>query len=106
MAISPIEFNATISRTQDFTTIKHNEDQKGMINQSNFQTQMDKETKQHLKQVRNANNADKKQDNTDAKEKGNGQYFGDGGRNRKRNMPPSVGDKVTGKKSGGFDISI
>lgn len=106
MALGPIEFNATISRVQDMTMIKHNEDQKGMINQSNFQTQMDKETKQQMKQVRNANNADKKQDNTDAKEKGNAEYFGDGGRNRKRNPDVPVQGTINRKESGRFDISI
>lgn len=106
MAIGPIEFNATITRTQDFTTLKQNEDQKGVLQQSSFQTQMEKETKLQLSQVRNANNADKKQDKTDAKEKGNGHYSGDGGKNRKRNETASNGKNTLRSGTSSFDISI
>lgn len=106
MAISPIEFNATITRTQDFTTLKQNEDQKGVLQQSNFQTQMEKETKLQLSQVRTANNAEKKQDQTDAKEKGKGQYFGDGGKNRKKDETTSKAQGTIRSGGSSFDISI
>lgn len=105
MAISPIEFQGVITRTQDITTIQHNEDQKGMVNQSNFQMQMDKTVEQHLTQVRNADNADPKQDRTDAKEKGNAEYMGDGGKRRKK-KPASSDGVVIRKGENHFDISI
>lgn len=105
MAIGPIEMTGAVTRAQDYTQLKHNEDQKGMVNQSNFQTQMEKEMKHHLSQVRNANNADKKQDNTDAKNKGNGQYFGDGGKNRKKNAESET-NRMVSKSESRFDISI
>ena len=89
MAISPIEFHGTISRAQDMTTMKHNEDHKGMVNQSNFQMKMDKQLEHQMSRVRDSDNADKKKDQTDAKEKGNGHYSGDGGKNRRQNQTVS-----------------
>lgn len=105
MAISPIEFQGVITRTQDVTMIQHNEDQKGMVNQSNFQMQMDKSVEHHLNQVRSADNADPKQDRSDAREKSNAEYAGDGGRRRKKN-PVSADGVVIRKGENHFDISI
>lgn len=42
MSISRIELQGTITRAQDYTAIKHNEDNKGIVDQSNFQTQFHK----------------------------------------------------------------
>ena len=39
MSISRIEIQGQVARTQDFTTIKHNEDNKTMVDQTNFQRQ-------------------------------------------------------------------
>ena len=49
MSINRIELQGTITRAQDYTTIKHNQDNKGMVDQSNFQAQFHKtvEIKQH-----------------------------------------------------------
>ena len=62
MAISPIMYNATVQRTQDYTTMKQNEDNKGMVDQSNFMNKMEKEVKLQLSNVRSADNAEKKSD--------------------------------------------
>ena len=43
MAIGPIEMNGIISRTQDYSTIKQNEDNKGLVQQQAFQTHFEKE---------------------------------------------------------------
>ena len=106
MAINPIEFHGTITRAQDMTTMKHNEDQEGVLHQSNFQVKMEKQVEHQLSMVRNSDNADKKKDQTDAKEKGNGHYAGDGGKNRRRNPEISEKDKVLRKGESHFDISI
>ena len=39
MTISRVELQGQVTRAQDFTNIKQNEDHKGMIDQSNFQSQ-------------------------------------------------------------------
>ena len=106
MAITPIMFNATVQRTQDFTTMKQNEDNKGVVDQGNFQMKMEKEFKLQLSNVRNADNADKKGDNSDAKEKGNGTYAGDGGRKRPLQKEAKAKDRVLKKEGGHFDMSV
>ena len=40
MAIGFVEMQGQITRAQDFTTVKHNEDTKGLVDQSNFGHQM------------------------------------------------------------------
>lgn len=105
MAISPILFNATVQRAQDVTTVKQNEDNKGMVDQGNFQTQMQKEADNRLKQVHHPEDTQKKEKSTDANSKGGGMYSGDGGRNRKKKDAKET-EKVVVKGSSSFDVSI
>lgn len=102
MAIGAIEFT-TISRAQDFSTIKQNEDNKVMVDQSNFSTQMQKTTEQQTRQVRSSDEAQWHQQRPDAKEKGNGHYEGDGGRKRKKQQTV---ERMIIKQQGGFDMKI
>ena len=37
MTISRVELQGQVTRAQDFTTIKQNEDNKGVVDQTNFQ---------------------------------------------------------------------
>lgn len=104
MAISPLVTHGTIARTQDFTTIKHNEDQKGLIDQSNFQQQFRKEVNDRPHQVNRQDNADFYNRNFDAKDKGDNQYYGDGGKNRKRQQEEP--GKVIIKGQNSFDMKI
>ena len=83
MAFGSIELT-TISRAQDYTTIKHNEDNKGIVDQSNFQTQFHKAVENKATQVHKGDDTEKGNTKYDAKEKGNGSYAGDGGRRRKK----------------------
>lgn len=105
MAIGPIEMQGTIARTQDYTTIKYNEDNKSNVNQTHFQQQFTKEVKQQTKQVHDSQNADRQDKRFDAKDKGNGQYSGDGGRKRKEEQIPESG-RVVLKGRSSFDIKI
>lgn len=105
MAISPVLFNATVQRAQDVTTMKQNEDNKGMVDQGNFHTQFQKEAGHRLKQVNHPDDTQKKESSADAKEKGNGTYFGDGGGKRKKKEEKEAG-KVVLKGSNHFDVSI
>lgn len=104
MAISPLVTQGTIARAQDFTTIKHNENQKGLIDQSNFQQQFKKEVNERPNQVNRQDNADFHNRKFDAKDKGDNQYSGDGGKNR-RKQEEELG-KVVIKGRGSFDMKI
>lgn len=84
MAIGFVEMQGQITRAQDFTTIKHNEDTKGLVDQSNFGQQMTKQVERQMQRVNQGEQTRSRQKKFDAKEKGDNEYHGDGGRGRKR----------------------
>lgn len=103
MTISRVEIQGQVTRAQDFTTIKHNEDNKGMVDQSNFQRQFDQTVENKIRQVHQGDRTENQGKKYDAKEKGNGSYSGDGGRKRKKSGEDG---KVILKSQGGFDMKI
>lgn len=106
MAFGSIEFT-TISRAQDYSSIKHNEDNKGMVDQTNFSSQVQKNVEQLVREVKSGDNTQWHEKKPDAKEKGNGKYTGDGGKKRKQQkQPQQVQDKMVVKGGGGFDLKI
>lgn len=105
MTISRVELQGQVTRAQDFTTIKHNEDNKVTVNQTNIQRQFDQNVDNRLRQVNQSDQAENRQKRFDAKEKGNGTYSGDGGRKRKKEEKEEDG-KVVLKGRGGFDMKI
>lgn len=105
MAISRVEIQGQVTRAQDFTTIKHQEDHKGLVDQSNFQHQSEQKVEQRLHQVNRGEQTENRQKRFDAKDKGSNAYYGDGGQNRRK---PDVGEdgKVLVKGRSSFDIKI
>jgi hypothetical protein len=101
MPVGPIE----IIRAQEATQIKHMDAQRAQHAQeqlsTNFQNMIRKEQTKP--------NQTAKSENTeyryDAKEKGNSQYSGSGGKSKKKEEKPSSEPK-NGAKSGGIDILI
>ena len=107
MSISRIELQGQISRANDYTTIKHNEDNKAVVDQNNFQNQFNKTIHNKLQQVRHGDNADQEKKRFDAKDKGKNQYAGDGGKQRKKHSDKNdPGEKVILKGIGSFDMKI
>lgn len=104
MAVGPIELNGTIARTQDYSQIKHHEDQKGVLDQNNFLNQFSKEIKERPHQVNHADNADFHERKFDAKEKGRNEYSGDGGESRKKQKAKD--GQVVLKERKSFDVKI
>lgn len=103
MTISRVEFQGQVTRAQDFTTIKHNEDSKVMVDQNNFQRQFDQTVENRARQVQQGDEAENRGKRFDAKEKGNGSYAGDGGRNRKKEEKDG---RVVLKGQNNFDMKI
>lgn len=101
MAINPINI-VTMARTQDFTAIKHNEDNKAAMMQLTTTQQEDKAQKLRAGQVLQKEEVNWQQKKFDAKEKGDNEYGGDGG--KKRSLKQK--DKVVKKGQQGFDIKI
>lgn len=94
-----------ITRAQDFTSIKHNEDAKGLVDQANFGQQMTRQVERQVNRVNQGDQPDYHEGNTDAKEKGSNEYSGDGGRKRKR-LEENPDGKVLMKKADGFDFFV
>lgn len=81
MTIRPVDFNGMIQRTDDVAQLKHQEDAKPIQHQQNIQVQVDKREDTLAHHVSDANETAK----TNSESEGSGnQYFGDGGRFRKR----------------------
>lgn len=101
MAINPIDL-ASVTRSQDYTIIKHNEDHRAADQQSVLTVQSEKETEHKQTEVVRADQSEWHEKGFDAKEKGSNEYRGDGGKRRKKEKHEQV--IVNGHKS--FDIKI
>ncbi len=84
MAIGPIEMQGQILRTQDFSHIKQQDDQRPEINQTLLQQQMAKTETRQMTRVNSRTDIENQMKNFDAKEKGSNEYHGDGGRKRRQ----------------------
>ena len=102
MAFGAIELT-TISRAQDYSPIKQNEDNKGFMDQSNIGQHIQKDIQQRAREVRTGDNSDWHNRRFDAKDKGSNEYQGDGGR---RNGRENKKEQVIVKGHQGFDIKI
>lgn len=103
MAFGAMEI-AAVTRQQDYTAIKHQEDNKGIVNQMQIGEQNLKENEHKAQEVNNADNANWNNSQPDAREKGKNEYFGDGGQKR-REGKQKVGQVIV-KGHSGFDIKI
>lgn len=101
MVVRPGVLHGTIQRNAEVGQIKQNEDSKSFIDQSNIHVSEKKTNELKHETVVKQENADKKQDKYDAKEKGNNEYQGN---NKKRKRQEE--GKVTLKGSKGFDVKI
>lgn len=104
MAIGQVDLNHAMTRIQDFTTQKHNEDHRGVVEQSHLQTQFHKELNINMKQVVKSDQTEYQNKKFDAKDKGDGHYSGDGGKNRKKEH--NSDGRVVPKRETGFDVKI
>ena len=104
MAIGPIEMTGMVTRSQDISLFKQNEDNKPMIDQSNIQVNVQKKVQDQNQQVNQADNVEYHEYRYDAIEKGNGSYQENKERNKKEKKKSD--GTVTEKKTVGFDIRI
>ena len=101
MAFGSIEIT-TVTRAQDYTAMKHNEDNKALTDQVNIGHTIQKDEARRPKEVRNSDNADWQNKQFDARDKGSNEYGGDGGSKRRKEKTQQV--IVNGHRS--FDIKI
>ena len=104
MAIGLVELQGQITRAQDYTTLKQNEDNKPMLDQMNFEQQMTKQVEKKAEAVNHADESQYHNRKFDAKNKGDNEYRGNGGSGKKEQEKKD--GRVLVKQSGHFDISI
>ncbi|MBP5384249.1 MAG: hypothetical protein J6Y57_04680 [Lachnospiraceae bacterium] len=102
--ISPLEANGVISRTQDISILKQNEDARGDIAHLQTQDRFDNERDQFVHTVHNADNTDAADTHHDAREKGKNEYVDLRNKQKKKKEQPQ--DKVVAKSFHGFDMKI
>lgn len=103
MAFGVVDLNNVMTGINEFTSIRHQEETKGMVQQGNIQQQLEKSVEVKLNNVRESDDANYNQKKFDAKEKGSNEYSGDGGQGKKKK------DETDGRvipKYSGFDMKI
>ena len=103
MAFGSIEV-VSLTRTQDYTAIKHNEDNKDFVNQTTIGQQQEKKTEQLTREVHSSDNSDWHSKKFDAKDKGSNEYTGDGGKKHREQKDRQ--ERVVVKGHQGFDMKI
>ncbi len=104
MAINPIEMNGMVSRSQDLSMLKHNEDNRAVLQQGNVANAVVKKSQEKREQVVNPEKTEYNEYRYDAKEQGNGTYR-DNRKDKKKKEKQEDG-KVVKKQPGGFDMRI
>ena len=83
--------------------MKQNEDAKAMLDQSHLGQVAEKKEIHNAQEVVNAENTEFYNKNSDAREKGSNEYYGDGGKQRRKQPKDRV---IVKNQGGGFDFRI
>lgn len=100
---SLIEIQGGIPRTQDYATLRQQEDMKSTIQQAQSGIRMDEQVRTKSSNVHESENADNYLDGSGEGKGERKSYAGDGGKNRKKKQPDG---KVVLKSTSGIDIKI
>lgn len=102
MAVSPVDISM-MQRMNDVAQIKHNEITRPDVQQTVITHDIEKQVNIRSEQIQKKDDADKSNTDHDARGKGKNDYFGDGGKNRKKSKEQG---KITIKNSSSFDMKI
>ncbi|MBD5136379.1 MAG: hypothetical protein HDT39_10535 [Lachnospiraceae bacterium] len=102
--IRPVEFQGVIQRSQDVTQIKAHEDGKPQQQHSTIVMNQEKTAVENHETVVKQENADKKQEKYDAKEKGKGTYYKI--KKKKKEEQSEDDGTVVKKETSFFDMKI
>jgi len=83
MSINRIDFGV-IAASNEVSAVKSSEDARPMMDRQNFQTQFNEQVDNQKNSVIQKDDVNGAKVSADAGEKGNNQYMGDGGKNRKK----------------------
>lgn len=106
MAIGFVEIQGSITRTQDYAQIRHNEENKDHSEQLHLSntTQKDADVKANTVERREDVSQDPRK--FDAREKGSNEYHGDGGKDRNKKTVTTDGKVFVKNQNSSFDIKI
>jgi hypothetical protein len=103
---NPISIQGQITRATDLSIIKQNEDNRGFVEQLNIQKVKEDDADTKSKQVLEKDDVENDGQRHDAKEKGKNQYFGDGGKGRKKTDGVIIKKGPGNTVIKGFDIKV
>ena len=106
MAIGAVELNHAMTGINDYNHLRHQEDTKGMVDQTNFKNKFNQAVETRINNVHAGDDVNNNQKKFDAKEKGGGTYSGDGGKNRNGKKQQDNADGKVIPKYSGFDMKI
>lgn len=101
MAFAPLEMNGVLARSQDMMSVKHNMDNKAVLQQANITQEQNKEIDQQLHQVNDMDLIEDSEDLYDPRKEGRNKYQPQAKKKKK-----NADGKVIVKKAGGFDIKV
>lgn len=104
MAIGIVELNTAMTGINDYNSMRHAEEAKAGLEQSNIHNQLDQSVEVKLTNVNRADDTENHQKKFDAKEKGSNEYSGNGGQKKKKENQNSDGRVIP--KYSGFDMKI
>lgn len=103
MTIRPVDF-ATIQRTDDVGTMKHQQDAKPLVQQQNIQAEISKQEFHDASKVRHADDTSNDNEHFDAREEGKNKYKKSGkGKKKEAREDGKVLQKSAHK---GFDMKV
>ena len=108
MSVSPLTLNGMLQRTNDFSTMKQNEDNKPATEQQMLASHQVEQEQEQAHKVSMLKQKENEGYRYDAKEKGNGSYEGKQKKKQNRKESENANEKVILKGQGGshFDIKI
>lgn len=102
--IRPIDVSGVVQRSQEVSQMKHQENNKPIVDNQNFGQHFSKEIKHQMDSVTDSQKGEKKKEQYDAKKKGNGGEY-ERGQKKKREKKEHA-EKVIIKSQNSFDIRI
>lgn len=101
--ISPLENNNMMIRTQDYASMRNQDDVRAAASQVRIQEQIDEREGENVRTVHQSDDSNKPDTHHDAREEGRNKYYN----NRKNTKRESESDGVVRVKNhGGFDLKI
>lgn len=104
--ISPIESNGMVARTQDYASMRQQDDSKLFGAQLSIQQRMDERDQANVRTVRDANGSGKSDTHHDARDEGRNKYFDIRDKKKAKKEPPTEGTFTLKSNHGGFDLKI